>query len=363
MIDDRARTRPDRPDLPAEYPEALHARAAARVLHAGPVSARVTVQLELASRALSWLYGTAGALGLLTLALPHPPELHERPLAVLSACALAGAAGISQWRRPPLWAARAISLTGIVLTGAAVMGTGGVPSAAAMLFAWPVLFAAYALPRKDLAVHLALVAMVYAALVLAAQDSLPLVSHWVTALTTLAVVGVVVQRLSERLEAIADTDPLTGAPNRRALERELMRATALASRTRRTFSIALIDLDQFKRYNDTHGHDGGDRLLVAATNCWRTALRATDMLARFGGEEFVVVVPDSTVKQATPVLQRLRTATPLGATCSIGVAEWRPGESPELTLARADAALYEAKAAGRDRVVTAGEGLAQSVAD
>jgi diguanylate cyclase (GGDEF)-like protein len=117
--------------------------------------------------------------------------------------------------------------------------------------------------------------------------------------------------------------------------------------------VALLDLDHFKRFNDQHGHQGGDRLLKEATAAWRTRMRRTDLLARYGGEEFAVLLRDCTHIEAVVVLDDLRAVMPAGQTFSAGVAEWDGQESPERLVGRADVGLYEAKRAGRDRIVAA----------
>jgi diguanylate cyclase (GGDEF)-like protein len=145
------------------------------------------------------------------------------------------------------------------------------------------------------------------------------------------------------IEELARTDALTGLPNRRMWDEELTREFARAGRSGRPLSIAMIDLDHFKAVNDTHGHEAGDTLLRDAGAAWRAALRQTDVVTRFGGDEFAVLMPDCALAQATAVLQRARDATPHGQTCSTGVACWDGAESSQELMARADAALYEAK--------------------
>ena len=157
----------------------------------------------------------------------------------------------------------------------------------------------------------------------------------------------------ERLESMARTDDLTGLPNRRSWFEELPRELARGRRYQHPVCVAMLDLDRFKDYNDRHGHLAGDRLLKVAAGAWRGALRETDRIARYGGEEFSVVLPDCTLEDAVQLVARLRSTTPEGETCSAGVAEWNGEEPPESLVRRADAALYEAKRIGRDRVVVA----------
>jgi diguanylate cyclase (GGDEF)-like protein/PAS domain S-box-containing protein len=162
------------------------------------------------------------------------------------------------------------------------------------------------------------------------------------------------QGLLDRVEAMARTDPTTGLPNRRSWEEEVREAISRAQRQGTSLAVALVDLDRFKLFNDTHGHPAGDALLADAAASWRLALRVTDFIARYGGEEFALLLPDCPLDEALAVLDRLRAATPQNQTASVGIAHWDQSESPENLVARADAALYEAKDAGRNRVVISG---------
>jgi diguanylate cyclase (GGDEF)-like protein len=158
--------------------------------------------------------------------------------------------------------------------------------------------------------------------------------------------------LVSRLESLARTDALTGLPNRRTFEEEFRRHVVRARLGRHALCLALLDLDRFKSYNDERGHQAGDRLLKAAAS-WCSTLRMTDTLARYGGEEFVTIPEACSLSDALALADRLRAATPGGQTCSIGIAEWDGLEPLESLVARADAALYEAKRSGRDRAVAA----------
>jgi diguanylate cyclase (GGDEF)-like protein len=144
----------------------------------------------------------------------------------------------------------------------------------------------------------------------------------------------------------ASTDPLTGLPNRRAWDARL--AEALDQPT--SFTVAMLDFDLFKDYNDTYGHPAGDRLLKETAAMWREHLRGGDLLARLGGEEFGLLLFNCDPASAVDVLERLRAAVYHDRTCSVGYAVRQPGESAEQVTARAEAALYEAKESGRDRV-------------
>jgi diguanylate cyclase (GGDEF)-like protein len=162
-----------------------------------------------------------------------------------------------------------------------------------------------------------------------------------------------VQDQATQLEALAHSDALTGTANRRTWDLALPRELAAAGRAGRSVAVAVVDLDHFKRFNDTHGHQRGDELLREAAAAWQALLRDGDLLARYGGEEFGVLLPDADGAAAVDVLQRLLASTPGDQTFSAGVAVWDGVESPERLVGRADEALYAAKHAGRNRVVLA----------
>jgi diguanylate cyclase (GGDEF)-like protein len=153
------------------------------------------------------------------------------------------------------------------------------------------------------------------------------------------------------LDELARVDPLTGIPNRRTWDVQLEHALARASRSGVPVHVAMLDLDHFKRYNDTFGHQAGDRVLKEAVAAWRAELRGGDVLARYGGEEFGVLLEGLDTAGAIAVLDRVREATPLDQTVSIGLARWDGTGAADDLLAEADRALYLAKEAGRDRVV------------
>ena len=150
--------------------------------------------------------------------------------------------------------------------------------------------------------------------------------------------------LSE-LTDMASTDPLTHLPNRRAWDARVAGALAAGQR----FTIAMLDFDHFKDFNDTYGHPAGDRLLRETAAAWREELRAGDLVARLGGDEFALLLPDCNAANALEVVERLRMRIPSGQTCSAGIARHEPGSPPEALMAQADTALYEAKTAGRNR--------------
>ncbi|MBW2737072.1 MAG: GGDEF domain-containing protein [Deltaproteobacteria bacterium] len=158
---------------------------------------------------------------------------------------------------------------------------------------------------------------------------------------------------------MATTDPLTGAANRRELFTALEGEVRRAQRHQRPLSLLMIDLDFFKRVNDAHGHDVGDKVLVTFVSICEREVRNADCVGRLGGEEFAIILPETEREAAVYVAERLRRvvardpALPVPITISTGVAEFGQGESVASFCKRADDALYCAKGSGRDRVVCA----------
>lgn len=152
------------------------------------------------------------------------------------------------------------------------------------------------------------------------------------------------------VKVLAASDALTGLPNRRTLDEQLPREMARARRASAPLCLAILDLDFFKAYNDAHGHLAGDGMLRDCAEAWDSELRGEDIIVRYGGEEFLVLLPGASLEQAAETVERLRAVTPDGQTCSAGLACWDFAESAEDLLGRADEALYAAKNAGRDRL-------------
>ncbi len=170
-------------------------------------------------------------------------------------------------------------------------------------------------------------------------------------------------RALAQLQAIATRDELTGLPNRRQMQALMDQEQLRSERHGHDFCIAIVDFDHFKLVNDQHGHAAGDTVLRTFARAGQAALRATDVLARWGGEEFLVLLPETPLPLAGAGMERLRQQVaalridvgeprPVTVTVSIGVAGHRPGEPLSETLERADRLLYQAKSAGRNRVCT-----------
>ena len=170
-------------------------------------------------------------------------------------------------------------------------------------------------------------------------------AHWLG--EALAKAGELMHRLTE----LARLDDLTELPNRRVWDEELLKGLDRARRTGRPCTIGLIDLDNFKRYNDTHGHQAGDRLLREVAQSLAQRMRAGDLIARYGGEEFAVLLHGCSADHALKFFERLHGSMPHGQTFSAGVSHTEGQEPGGDVLKRADEALYRAKSEGRDRTV------------
>ena len=174
-------------------------------------------------------------------------------------------------------------------------------------------------------------------------------------------------RMQQQFRRMAETDALTGAANRRAFMQYLESQADLARRGGQPLSVIMVDLDHFKRINDTYGHGCGDRVLTGTVKVVQACLRERDMLGRLGGEEFAVVLPGAEGDAAIRAAERIRTAIsgqvftddegePIPVTASLGLAfagDEDAMETAESLLQMADEALYEAKGAGRNRVMIA----------
>lgn len=184
------------------------------------------------------------------------------------------------------------------------------------------------------------------------------------AFTQLATVALNQARMKIALEATASTDPLTSLLNRRALQDIINREYAYAKRTAKHFSLILFDLDRFKMINDNYGHDIGDTILLGVSRVAKNTLRTSDWLSRWGGEEFLAILPDTNESGALKIAERLRQKIEvfsiqlnnqkIKTSASIGIATYpRDGDTPDFLMKAVDAALYEAKKSGRNCVVEA----------
>jgi diguanylate cyclase len=167
----------------------------------------------------------------------------------------------------------------------------------------------------------------------------------------------------QHMSELVREDQLTGSLNRRGLDDVFERETARSDRRGTPLCAALLDLDDFKRLNDTHGHQAGDNALKHLVKIVKDTLRSMDVIARFGGEEFLILLPETTIEAATATMTRLQRELTrhffmhenekLLITFSAGVALRKEGEDQASLVGRADKAMYEAKRTGKNRVVVA----------
>ncbi|WP_194912998.1 sensor domain-containing diguanylate cyclase [Catenulispora rubra] len=233
-----------------------------------------------------------------------------------------------------------------------------------LLLNWPLLFAAYLLPRRTAYWTLAIVAVCLTVILLAGSGP-DRFATWVEITTSMALTLIVIRRVRDQAERLkqalaeqASTDPLTGLSNRRAFDEALEREVTRQRRTRAPLSLLAVDVDHFKQINDTWGHAAGDDTLAALGDLLPRLVRSSDTVSRVGGEEFGVLLPDCPAPQARARADALRAEIWAASrdwkhpvTVSVGVATL-PDSADALNdlLVAADMALYAAKESGRDRV-------------
>lgn len=234
-----------------------------------------------------------------------------------------------------------------------------------MLWLYPVFLSNFLLTRASYALPLNIATIVFMAVFSSTFSSAAQTTSFVVTSLIVSLCAFIfaynsnIQR--RQMEALATQDPLTGIANRRTLEKELAIALAAAKRADISYGLIMLDLDHFKEVNDAHGHEAGDQMLVALTRLLDTITRRSDRLFRFGGEEFILLMPGVDLEglqlAAENIRKRIRAQLRSASgpvTASLGCALLRPDESARAWLQRADEALYRAKAAGRNCVVTDG---------
>lgn len=265
--------------------------------------------------------------------------------------------------RLPLVVLGALGPLGVAMIASALATTNGVGDGA-VLYMWPVLWESYFFGRRGTLLVIGSVGLAHLGALLAMPPG-GHIDRWIDVMSAVSVVGFVVEllarrnaRLLQRISAEARVDELTQLLNRRGFDEGAARELARAAREHTWIAVAALDLDHFKQVNDEFGHEVGDRVLVQLADCLRESMRATDLVARMGGEEFVVLLPGANLDQACEFTQRVRTALRARrghglphVTISAGAAAAAAPESIELLVKRADMALYVAKSRGRDRTI------------
>jgi diguanylate cyclase (GGDEF)-like protein len=304
------------------------------------------------------IYLGAGVIGTIEAAVPGGTPFSLAPALAASLIALPIWLFGGRVSRNVLFLLAPIGVALIAQTMATSPGTGD----AAIFYAWPVLWAGcFYGTRATLLTVLAVAAAHGAALMTMSDGSF---DRWCDVTVSAAVVAAVVrtlaarnERLVSRLTAESRVDPLTGVLNRRGLAERFEAEVARSLREARPLAVVAVDIDHFKRINDTFGHDAGDRALTWLATVLGDQTRGSDIIARTGGEEFLVVLPGTDLADASEFAERVREAVaagdaPVALTISAGVAAEAVPSTPDALARAADVALYDAKRDGRDRVAT-----------
>lgn len=328
---------------------------------------------RLVLRALGVLLSCAGLITVIGITLTRSEHEAIAGIYVVGLAALAlGAAALVGVQQARPWTVHSLFAAGSGLICLGVYFTGTPTGLYAFMLVWLAIVAATFFSARAVAAHIAWILLV-SGVTLATIDASPGVSpfaRWAIGGVLLTIAAVVMgrisagrrateerlraeiqerERLQRELEHLVDHDPLTGVANRRRLEQDLTRELARARRERAPLCLVTLDLDDLKEHNDAYGHAAGDRLLKHVASTWADALRPTDLIARTGGDEFVVLLPDCPLETAEQLMDRLRSEVSAASRCSAGAACWDGRESAAELQVRADLAMYDAKALSRRR--------------
>ncbi len=292
--------------------------------------------------ALLYLSGGLGCLAAVVFPISSMEPIHLDLVIGVLACVFAGGLWALGRRLPPVVMPLTMALGSIAVSViVATARTSGGAMLTAYAYPWIAVYTAHFCSRRTIVAQALLISVGFGlGLILGGLPNMAI--DWVIVTGTVWSTAMVLGRLSESLRWRADTDQLTGLLNRNGFLTAAARERAIAERTRTPLTLAVLDLNGFKQVNDRLGHAAGDRLLVDLAGEWRERLRAGDILARHGGDEFVLLLPATAPEEANGVLERLRREA-LPVSWSIGVSEWRPGEDLEAGIARADRDLYRVK--------------------
>ena len=302
------------------------------------------------AEASALIFGLGGLAGLFSMAVIHESDFYPSAVVVLAVVSLAVSLFAWRFRQRglPSWAP--LPILGPLTGCGAILITGSAAPAFALMFVWGAMYTVMFAPRQQAYIQL-LAIVVLLSVMAAITGRIPLMVLLMI-ICTIVVQTPFIRRMVADIDNLSRTDPLTGAFNRRAFDEHLDLAMRDLSRSHPS-SLLILDIDHFKHFNDEHGHIEGDRLLRDCVAAWSKELRGNDVLGRFGGEEFVVLLRNTDIAGAQPEAERLRKVTPAEVTCSIGAGELADGEKADALFRRVDAALYEAKEGGRNQVVVA----------
>jgi diguanylate cyclase (GGDEF)-like protein/putative nucleotidyltransferase with HDIG domain len=340
--------------------------------------AGLTANPELMARMQAGLWAGGALMAFLVATIPHPSEGYTPGFLACGAVSVLVAAYLYlRGGRTSQTVLTVLPYLGTTLITLCVYFSGehkGAPASdTEMLYLWVALYVAYFFSSRQAAIQIGYVALAYLAVLIASADPSVFAARWCQSAVTLVVAGILVQavrkrvaELVHRLTDAARTDPLTGLQNRRAFEENFATEVERARRDGRPLSVLLGDLDHFKAVNDRFGHPAGDAALVRMGQLLMSTRRGIDPVARTGGEEFALILPDTSEREAYLVSERLRTAVqkafagePVPLTMSFGLAAYPDhGPTVEALLGAADQALYAAKELGRNRTVVFSQEIA-----
>jgi diguanylate cyclase (GGDEF)-like protein/putative nucleotidyltransferase with HDIG domain len=326
-----------------------------------------SIEPSLMAQALACLFAAGATLVLLTIALPHSPRADVLGLLLIAVNAYF-VAGVLLWR------ARTLSIRSLppalawgstLITGVAYLSAES-PSPLVFFYLWVFLYSAYFFTTTEMAVQILYVGLAYGALLIARPPASGIPAWWLVGMGTLLVAAVLIRSMRNRVELLiarlydaARTDPLTRLSNRRGFREMLDLELARARRGETQMTVVLGDVDHFKEVNDRSGHHVGDATLQRLARLLEAGKRQIDQVARVGGEEFALILPDTDSHSAFAVAERLRcelyeefAADTVPVTISFGVATYpKHGETAGSLLRAGDEALYAAKQSGRNRTV------------
>jgi diguanylate cyclase (GGDEF)-like protein len=316
------------------------------------------------ARVLAVLFMAGATLAVISILLPHPPlRVALLSLAIFTAYAV-GAIVFRYADEVSTNLLPGLLFLATVLIGASIYASGIAGGVYGTLFFWVAVFAGLFFTPRMAAAHIGWVIAVNGVLLTQVANPAGFSTRWLLSAIAISVVAAVTnwiaadrnridaerQELLSAVNEMAHTDALTGLPNRRAWDAKVALALDRARSRMAPVCIALIDIDNLKVVNDRKGHAAGDLMLQAAAEHWKPLLRQGDYVARYGGDEFALLLNDCGLNAAQVIIERLRESAPAGQSCSAGVAAWNGEETAAELVSRADEGLYEAKSGGRNRL-------------